>query len=378
MRIAQYQKWSLQAQQNFGSSTSLTVGYFGNHGIHEFFQDVNANAHNFGTYPSVPCGSPPVAPCYDTRFGQVQQFGAGAVSNYNGMVVSFEKRVSGWGSGLLQINYTYGHALDEVSNGGLGQFAFGSSLSPQDGRNLRGSYGAADYDVRHSVNGNYVWEVPFKELLHGHSPDALVQGWQVSGTVIARSGLPYTVFDYGESGALLNDNIFGPIYAIPVGPLGSQGSCGEGAVVPSAPHPCLPPQMQQDGSPSPGALFVQSGCETGFNTGNLPGPDGPCSGLSVTFVQGRNRFRGPGYVSTDLAIMKSTTISHWEYGVFALGFQFFNLFNHPNFGFPDSSISDTTFGRIFYQEQPPTSVLGSGLNANVSGRMIQVKAQLRF
>jgi hypothetical protein len=378
VRMAQFQKWSLQAQQNLGSSTSLTVGYFGNHGIHEFFQDSNANAHNFGTYPSVPCGSPPVAPCYDSRFGQVDQFGTGAVSNYNGMVVSFEERVSGWGSGLLQVNYTYGHALDEVSNGGLGQFAFGSSLSPQDGRNLRGSYGAADYDVRHSVNGNYVWEVPFKKLLRGHGPDPLAQGWQVSGTVIARTGFPFTVFDYGESGGLVNDNIFGPIYAVPVGPIGPQGSCGKGAVEPSAPHPCLPPQVQQDGSPSPGALFVQSGCETGFNTGNLPGPNGPCSGPSVTFAQGRNRFRGPEYVTTDLAIMKSTTIPHWEHGVFTMGFQFFNLFNHPNFGFPDSSISDTTFARIFYQEQPPTSVLGSGLNANVSGRMIQVKAQLRF
>jgi len=378
VHMPQYQKWSLQAQQNFGSSTSLTVGYFGNHGIHEFIQDGSANAHSFGSYPSVPCGSPPVAPCYDTRFGQVQQYWSNAISNYNGMVVSFDKRVSGWGSGLLQVNYTYGHALDEVSNGGLGQFAFGSNLSPQDGRNLRGSYGAADYDVRHSVNGNYVWEVPFKKLLRGHGPDALAQGWQVSGVVIARTGFPYTVFDSGESGALSNDNFFGPIYAVPVGPIGSQGSCGKGAVEPSAPHPCLPSQVQQDGSPSPGALFVQSECETGFNTGNLPGPNGPCSGPNVTFAQGRNRFRGPGYVTTDLAIMKSTSIPHWENGVFTVGFQFFNLFNHPNFGFPDNSISDTTFGRIFYQEQPPTSVLGSGLNANVSGRMIQVKAQLRF
>lgn len=40
--------------------------------------------------------------------------------------------------------------------------------------------------------------------------------------------------------------------------------------------------------------------------------------------------------------------------------------------------SDATFGQIFYEEQSPTSVLGSGLNANVSARMIQVKAQIRF
>ena len=88
-----------------------------------------------------------MAPCYDTRFGQVQQFGTDAISNYNGMVVSFEKRISRWGRGLIQVNYTYGHALDETSNGGIQQFlsSVGSSLYPQDGRNLRGSYGAADY-----------------------------------------------------------------------------------------------------------------------------------------------------------------------------------------------------------------------------------------
>jgi hypothetical protein len=98
----------------------------------------------------------------------------------------------------------------------------------------------------------------------------------------------------------------------------------------------------------------------------------------VAFAQGRNRFRGPGYVTTDLAIMKSTNIPHWENSVFIVGLQFFNLFNHPNFGIPDNASSDVGFGRIFYQGQSPTSVLGSGLGANVSGRTIQVKAQLRF
>jgi hypothetical protein len=378
MHSPQYQKWSLQAQQNFGRSTSLTIGYFGNHGIHEYVQNPNANAHGFGSYPAEPCGSPPVAPCFDSRFGPVWQYETDAISNYNGMVVSFEQRFNRWGSGMLRINYTYGHALDEVSNGGLGQFASGSSLNPQDASNLRGSYGAADYDVRHSLNANYIWEVPFKEALRNHGSELLVKGWQVSGTAFARTGFPYTVFDFAEGGSLVNDNIFGPIYSVPVGPLGPTGPCGKGAVVPAAPIPCFPPQVLANGSPNPDALFVQTGCETGFNTGNLPGPNGPCSGPSVTFAQGRNRFRGAGYVSTDLAIMKNTNIPHWERGVFTIGFQFFNLFNHANFGFPDNGSSDETFGQIPYEEQAPTSILGSGLNANVSARMIQVKAQIRF
>ena len=217
---------------------------------------------------------------------------------------------------MFQANYTYGHALDEVSNGGLEQFASRSSVYSQDANNLRGSYAAADYDARHSFNANYVWEVPVKEVLRGHGPDSLVKGWQLTGAIIAK--------------------------------------------------------------PNPGAVFVQTGCETGFNTGNLPGPKGPCSGPLVTSAQGRNRYRGPSYADTDFAVMKNTKIPHWETGVLTIGFQFFNLFNHANFGFPDNWSSDNTFGQILYQEQAPTSVLGSGLNANVSGRMIQVKAQIQF
>jgi hypothetical protein len=374
----QYQKWSLQAQQSFGASTSLTIGYFRNHGIHELYANPNANAFGFGSFPKGKCSSPPVPPCADPRFGGVTEYETEAVSNYNGMVVSFEHRFTRWGSGLFQANYTSGHALDEVSNGGIGQFAFGSSVFPQDANNLRGSYGAADYDVRHSFNADYVWEIPVKEALRGRGPDHLVNGWQLSGTIFARTGFPYTVIDFAEAHNLVNNNFLGTIYAVPVAPLGPAGPCGKGAVIPSSPVPCQPAQVLGNGSPSPGALFVQSGCETGFNTGNLPGPNGPCSGPSVTFAQGRNRFRGPSYFNTDFAVLKNTKIPHWENGVLGIGFQFFNLFNHPNFGFPDNGSSDTGFGQIFYMEQAPTSILGAGLNANVSPRMIQLRAQLQF
>jgi len=70
----------------------------------------------------------------------------------------------------------------------------------------------------------------------------------------------------------------GTIYSVPVLPLGGSHSCGAGAVVPPFPHPCWPPQvvMPPDGTtmPNPDANFLQAGCETGFNTGNLPGQMG--------------------------------------------------------------------------------------------------------
>ena len=379
LKSPQYQRWSLEAQQAFGSGTSVSIGYFGNHGIHELIQNLSANAFGFDSLPHGKCTSPPVPPCADPRFGGVNQLTTVGVSNYNGLVVTFQKRFNSWGQGVFQANYTYGHAFDQVSNGGLLSFTLGSSEIPQDPNNFRGSYGAADYDARHSFNANYLWEVPVKEAMRGHGPDYLVNGWQISGTIFLHTGFPYTVIDNAESFKLQGNNFFGPIYAVPVGPPGPGIGCGEGAAIPLAQYPCQPPQLLPNGvMPNPNARFVQSGCETGFNAGNLPGPSGLCSGAPVSFAQGRNRFRYPNYFNTDFSIMKITKIPRWENATLGIGFQFFNFFNHPNFGGPDNFSSDPSFGQIFRMQSPPTGILGHGLGGDASPRNIQLKVKLEF
>jgi len=381
MHSPQYQRWSLQWEQGLGASTSVSIGYFGHHGIHELVQNPNANAYGFGSLPPAQCTTRPVPPCSDPRFSEVIESETNAVSNYHGLVASFEHRLTRWAQGRFQANYTYSHALDEVSNGGLFAFTGIGLSSPQDPGNLRGAYGPADYDVRHSFNANYVWEVPLQTLVGGRGPKSLTTGWQISGTIFARTGLPYTVFDFAQSGALQPNNYFGLLYAVPVGPPGSGASCGEGAAIPLAPRPCQPPQVfvLPDGTttPNPNADFVQAGCEKGFNTGNL-GPFPKCNGLAVAFVQGRDRYRGPAYFNTDFAIMKTTKLPGLESAVLGIGFQFFNFFNHPNFGFPDPGLSSSTFGKIVGLEGSPTSILGAGFGGGSSPRMIQLRAQLQF
>jgi hypothetical protein len=373
----QYQRWSLEWQQAFGVSTSVSIGYFGHYGIHELAQNPSANAYGFGLLPAGLCSSPPVPPCADPRFGQVTEFNTNAVSNYNSAVASFRHQFIRWGKGLFQANYTYSRAFDEVSNGGVNSFTSAGLLNPQDPNNLRGAYGPAEYDVRHSLNASYVWEVPLKAALWGHGSDYLVRGWQVSGTIFARSGFPYSVFDLAKSGALASNNYFGLLYAVLAGPLGSGPACGEGAAIPLAPHPCQPPQVLADGKPNPFARFLQASCETGFDIGNLPSPSGPCSGPHVAFAQGRNHFRGPRYFNTDFAIMKNTKIPRRENVVLGIGFQFFNFFNHPNFGLPDNALENQTFGQVLGLEQSPTGILGA-MGNDVAPRMIQLKARVQF
>jgi hypothetical protein len=69
---------------------------------------------------------------------------------------------------------------------------------PEDSRNLAAEKGPASTDIRHAVTSAAVWQVP------GRS--ALTRGWSVAGTLIARSGRPYTV-TWGDdrSGTTQND-----------------------------------------------------------------------------------------------------------------------------------------------------------------------------
>jgi hypothetical protein len=376
----QYQKWSLEVQLALGVHSSVKVGYFGHHGIHGLVQNPSANAWGFGTLPASLCSSPPVPPCADPRFGGVMTLSSSAISNYHGMVASFQHKFSRWTTGLVQVNYTLGHALDEISNGGLLTFTGDDTLSAQDPKNLRRSYGPADYDVRHSLNANYVWELPVKAALRGHGPNSLATGWQVSGTVFFHSPYPYSAFDDFKSGLLQQKNYFGSLYAVPVGPLGKDPQCGRGAAFTNPVNPCQPAELRADGvTPNPNARFVQAGCETGFDKGKLGAfPDCLIDGQPVSFTQSRNRFRGASYFNIDFTIMKNTKFPGRENASFGIGFQFFNVLNHPSFGLPINGIETSYFGQICCVSQAYTSIFGNNTGANASRRLIQVKAQIQF
>jgi len=336
----QYQKWNLEVQQQLAVNTFLSVNYVGNHGIHELIDNSSVNAYGFGSLPAV-------AP--DPRFGPVSTYMTAGVSNYNGMTTSLTQR---WGKGnIVQLNYTLGHAFDDVSNGGLLGFTGASHLGPQDPYDVHASYGPSDYDVRNTFNANYVWQIPVRWALRGHGWAPLVDGWQLSGAVFGRGGFPYSVTNPELTGSLSGQNYQGTIYALPA-PGNSlynipRGTCGKSAAGLNATL-CLN-----------AAQFETTATQTQFGYPGL-----------------RNAFRGPGYWSTDMSITKFTHLT--ESMELGLGVQFFNLFNHTNFTLPDSGVSDSTFGSIQGDVCAPTSILGSFLGGNCAPRLIQLKAQLRF
>jgi hypothetical protein len=117
----------------------------------------------------------------------------------------------------FDLNYTLSHATD---NGGGPEAGGGSAggimLNPYD---YRAFLGDSDFDIRHNLNANVLYELPFgtgKKFLGSPSGlvDSLVGGWQVSGIFRYRSGLPTSVAYSG----LWPTNFSFTTIAYPVGP----------------------------------------------------------------------------------------------------------------------------------------------------------------
>jgi outer membrane receptor protein involved in Fe transport len=348
IRQPRYQEWNLEVEQALGWNSVFSINYVGNHGIFEAALNSGVNAFGFG-------GLPAAAP--DPRFSTVTQVQSIAVSNYNGLVTSFRHNFN---RGLaFQLNYTWSHALDEISNGALLPFNDNTNVSilnPVNPFNIRQNYGNADYDVRHYFSANYVWSDSLRHLFKW-GPNAVFGGWTITGTVFARSGLPFSVIDGDASATLNGQNYGGTILADVVGP-GASGSCGRANATPDP----------ATGNPPPPCL-------------NFAGFASP---TSVAVNQARNQFRGPHFFDTDLTVMKNTKLG--EKASLGVGVQFFNLFNHPNFDQPIGDIAagsadpinGGSFGTIVSTVNTPTSVLGSFLGGDASPRLIQLKAEFKF
>ena len=337
-------EWNFEIQHQIGNSTSFSINYVGNHGTH---QTTNENGLN-GYCPPVVCpngwvGLPATQP--DARFNEVSEIHTIANSNYNGLSVSFQHRFN---AGLqFQVNYSYSHALDEISNGGFNGFGGQSVLSPVVDSNLKQfNYGNADYDTRHYVSANYVYEIP-------KGPTPVLKGWQLSGTLFARSGLPYTVVNGAATAELGGLGYGGPAFATISG---------------NSYPTCSGPSGTEDGGFNP--------C---INTGLFPDFGNAANQLATGITnQRRNQFYGPHYFDTDMTIMKYTAIPRLETAKIGVGAQFFNLFNHPNFANPVNDISNSLFGSVVSTVNPPTSILGSFLGGDASTRLVQLTVKINF
>ena len=356
-----FMQWSFAVEHQIGNELNLRAQYVGTRAVNQPYE-TQVNGYQTvcqGCFAPFPYGQPK-----DPRFGPVTQLNTGANSHYNGLQLTADKRLA---HGFqLQTNYTWSRCMDTVSNGGFLPFAAGAILSPLPGE-LGRQYGPCDYDVRHNVTAQYVYQLPIK--IRNRTLGAALNGWQISGAVFWHSGVPFSVLSapYSANGNGIVQGS-GPQYA---------------SVVRGVP---LYEHNPIRGVTQPGTLqwlnpdaFVSV---VDPSTGACAGRDSP---KNCQFGDlGRNALRGPDFFWSDLYLTKWFQLT--ERVKLRIDGQFFNVFNHPNFGLPvlgnagipGRASTQTGFGALSYPASPPTGLLGVGLGGDSSPRMIAFQTRLEF
>jgi len=232
-------------------------------------------------------------------------------SNYNGLQVDFRQRQ--WHGMQFDANYTWSHTLGvSTPNNWQGQ----SNIFTL--RNTRLSYGPTLFDIRHAVNVNGSFDVPFgqgKPYLNSNKVlDKIVGGWNIGTIMTFQTGTPFLLQGGNNT---FNANLNNDGY-------------GDGGVVL---HGVTPSQLQS----AVGIYHIPGNAQVAFlNPKYLASPTG--GGANPQFITpnitpgtiGQQIYlHGPHYINDDIAITKTLPIR--ENLRFTFQAEMLNALNHPNF-----------------------------------------------
>ncbi|HZY63083.1 MAG TPA: TonB-dependent receptor [Edaphobacter sp.] len=198
-------------QQLFGALNGVDIGfgpgYTATQNIYLLYQENlynEANALYALDMPDAatdaginPNGAYPSNRFYNTQFSALYAWRSIGYSNYNALQATYRQQ---FGLGLqADFNYTFSKSLDTTSQAER----LGSSGSPNDAQifntwNPNQLYGPSDFDLRHQLNANYIWNLPFGRGQRfagniGRFADMLIGGWQTTGIIRWTSGFPFEV-----------------------------------------------------------------------------------------------------------------------------------------------------------------------------------------
>jgi hypothetical protein len=370
------QKYGYVQQWNFGIQRELPLGFFadvayaGSHGVHLPQSQTNINqipdsfinqaaaqeaagqpvtiaqpvaAYPFNQVLPGALGLNIVQGQLDRPFPQysgLQLNGQGCCSsNYNSLQATVNKRFPG--GGTLLVAYTNAKLLSNTDTltswleGGV----TGGVGSVQDWNNLAGERSLSSQDVSQRLAISYVLDLPFgrgKRYMGGVNgvADKLVSGWGLDGVTIFQRGFPVKI-SYGQGS-----------------PLSSLG-LGIGTLRPDVVAGC-------DKSTS-GSTAARLG--EWFNTNCFTPPGDYAFGDEARVDP---TLRQDGAKNFDFAIFKKTTIA--ERATIEFRTEFFNLFNHPQFGPPNGTCCIA----------PPNGTFGEVTNTIGNPRLIQFALKFEF
>ena len=324
-------QYNLNIQWEFMRNYLLEVGYVGTMGINLLTRREINPALLLGANPSTANtnqrrvfnqNNPNTAEFGGPVFSNITNQETSANSNYNSLQVTLSHRFSD--GFYFQNAYTWSHCIDNASG-------LRSNVRWNDPKADRGN---CDQDIRHRNVLSYIYELPFYKDQHGFAGKVL-GGWQVSGVTVLQTGQPFNITeptDRSLSGAGADRPDFTGTEVVFNDPRNTDTANG-------GPNRSFNGTGGGTATAATNPFFRRVGSGTSLALGA-----GRFGSL------GRNVFHGPGDINFDVTMMKRTRVGEGK--IIEFRAEFFNVFNHVNFGNPNGNIGSANFGRITTTDDP--------------------------
>jgi hypothetical protein len=230
--------------------------------------------------------------------GPVHIYDSGGRSRYDALQIQLRGRFR---QGLqYQANYTFGKTKDDASD--MFDLA-GAAALPQNSLSRAGEYALSNFDARHRVAYNLIFDFP-KGANKGGSYRAIFGGLQIASAGSFQTGQPFTVnsiFDVNLDGNL-TDRL-----------------------------------NTTSGIITTGDRRQPIALQSGTNPRSLLAP------VSQDGALGRNTFRAGNILNLDMAVIKNFSFSETRRLTFRM--DIFNFINRANFGIPVRFLEEPGFGQ---------------------------------
>ena len=325
LKLGRVQQYNVNVERQLFGSLVLTAGYAGSQGSHILMlgNDINTAGPSGCAAPTsnhIGCvGNVPYTPNFGT-FNAILEAGDLGKTSYNSLQIKAETKTPKHGLYAL-VAYTYSKTYDDGLSDGLGSELSAPYFPFPNWQNLDRALSQINLD--NSFTASVIYDLPFgRGKQFGANWNAvansLVGGWQVTLIERASSGFPVPLIDSN------NQSGVGGGFGFNTG--GNSNNWNR------------PDQFAgcnvYAGNHSVGVhQWINKSCFTAATPGNL----GDASRVPVV---------GPDFWNSDFSLIKQFALPRKDMG---LNFraEFFNLFNHPQFGMPNNDINQPSgFGAV--------------------------------
>jgi hypothetical protein len=340
IKTAYAEQWDLSIDREVLKNTTVSLAYSGSRGVHQYSIS-NLNRPGSG---DVFLGYTAAAARMNTQYSSINARGADGDSYYHAMNVGFRTaNLLNWGI-TATANYTWSHAIDDISTtfGDYSQNA--ANLGFLDPFNPKLDMGNSDYDARQRFTTSVVWDLPFAKN-SGRLAKAIFGGYSFSPVYTFSSGNPFTVFDCtNEFFAVCSRAIFEKTPSL----------SGTGSYTTGDPNNFNYLTLPGYSTTSTGAYGQYTDPITG--SGEFPTCSTPAvfaGGVTTSAASGcvwptnmsrRNPFRGPSVYNINLGAFKNIDVT--ERVKLRLSAEVENLTNHHNMFITGQGTNDVSFATL--------------------------------